>query len=90
MLEKEIERKLVRGVEGIGGKCRKFISPGWKGAPDRIVLMPGERIYFVELKKPGEELRPLQKQRIKELKAFGFKALYLDSVESVNSFLLNL
>jgi hypothetical protein len=90
MLEKEIERKLVRGIESRGGKCRKFVSPGWKGTPDRIVLMPGGRIYFVELKKPGGKLRPLQKQRLKELQQLGFKALYLDSIESVNNFLLNI
>jgi hypothetical protein len=90
VLEKELERKFVKGIEKIGGKCRKFVSPGWKGAPDRIVLMPGEKIYFVELKKPGKKLGPLQKQRIKELQQLGFKALYLDSIESVNNFLLNI
>jgi hypothetical protein len=90
MLEKELERKLRKGIAIRGGKCRKWVSPGWKGAPDRIVLLPGGRIFFIEMKKPGEEPTPLQYQRLKELNDMGFVAFYLNSEEKVNNFLLML
>ena len=61
-LEKDIESKLRTAVEARGGKCPKWVSPGWAGVPDRIVLMPGARIAFVETKRPkGGVLSKLQK-----------------------------
>jgi Holliday junction resolvase len=86
-LEKGVERKLVRGIRNQGGMCRKFISPGWAGAPDRIVLLPGGRMYFVEMKRPGEEPEPLQQHRIEELQALGFNARAINTEEDVNIFL---
>jgi hypothetical protein len=86
-LEKDIERKLVRGVQIQGGMCRKFVSPGWAGAPDRIVLLPGGRMYFIEMKRPGEEPEPLQQHRIEELRALGFNARAINNEEDVNNFL---
>ena len=50
-LEKDIERQLVRIVKQHGGLCLKWVCPGWAGVPDRLVLMPGGRVYFVELKR---------------------------------------
>lgn len=60
-LEKEIEAKLRKAVERQGGRCLKWVCPGWRGVPDRIVLLPGGRIHFVETKRPkGGKLDPLQ------------------------------
>lgn len=53
ILEKDIEKRLVREVKKLGGLCLKWVSPGNSGVPDRIVLMPGGKAIFVELKKPG-------------------------------------
>lgn len=52
VLEKEIESKLVRLVKQTGGLCLKWVCPGWAGVPDRIVLLPGGKVMFVELKRP--------------------------------------
>lgn len=72
-LEKDIEAKLRTRVESLGGRCLKWTCPGWRGVPDRIVLMPGGRIYFVETKRPrGGELSPMQKKWCKWLTALGF------------------
>ena len=50
MREKIIEEKLTKAVKQNGGVCWKFTSPGTAGVPDRIVLMPGGRIAFVDRK----------------------------------------
>lgn len=72
MLEKELEAKLVKGVEQLGGLCLKWVCPGNSGVPDRIVLLPGGHVIFVELKRPaaGSKPSPLQdwwKDRLEDL-----------------------
>lgn len=52
VLEREIEAKLREMVKRQGGLCLKWVCPGWAGVPDRILLLPGGRIVFVELKRP--------------------------------------
>lgn len=83
MLEKQIEARLKREVEKAGGLALKFISPGTGGVPDRIVLLPGKEVVFVELKGPSKSLRPLQLKRKKQLEALGFAVYVLDSYEAV-------
>ena len=72
MLERFIEQKLVARVKREGGLCPKFVSPGSDGWPDRLVLMPGGKIAFVELKAPQGKLRPIQVQRHAQLRDLGF------------------
>ena len=73
-LEKEIEKKLRKAVENFGGKCLKWTCPGWSGVPDRIILLPGGRLVFVETKRPkGGALEAMQKWWAKELARLGFK-----------------
>ena len=72
MLERFIEQKLVACVKREGGLCPKFVSPGSDGWPDRLVLMPGGKIAFVELKAPQGKLRPIQVQRHAQLRDLGF------------------
>lgn len=50
MLEKQLERRLKKEVEKLGGLCLKLITPGFTGIPDRLVIMPGGIIWFVEMK----------------------------------------
>jgi hypothetical protein len=59
-------------VKKRGGICPKFISPGMDGVPDRLALLPGVRIAFIELKAEGKTLRPLQVRRKRQLEALGF------------------
>lgn len=67
-LEKDIEKKLTSVVRRRGGLCLKWVCPGWAGVPDRIVLLPGGRIIFVELKRPkGGVLSERQKWWAKKL-----------------------
>lgn len=58
MLEKAVEAALVRRVKVLGGLCEKFVSPGRRSVPDRLVTLPGGRIIFVEIKHQGGSRRP--------------------------------
>jgi len=83
MLEKEVEKKLGTEVKKQGGWSLKFVSPGFDGMPDRIVLLPGGHIGFVEVKAPGKKPRPLQKNRHMLLRKLGFKVYVLDSPDKI-------
>ena len=83
MREKQIEQKLVRAVKNMGGIAPKFVSPGFDGMPDRIVLLPGGHIGFVEVKAPGEKPRPLQEARHGLLRRLGFKVYVLDDERQI-------
>lgn len=86
MTESRIENELRNWVEKIGGKAYKFSSPANNGVPDRIVLYKGQ-CYFVELKRPGEDLRPLQKAVRRKFEKLGFKVYMVDSIEKVGEFI---
>ena len=87
MREKAIEKKLVRAVKVAGGIAPKFMSPGFDGVPDRIVLLPGGHIAFVEVKAPGEKPRPLQLARHRLLRELGFKVYVLDDERQIGGLL---
>jgi hypothetical protein len=71
--EKDIEQKLTAMVKRHGGFCLKWVCPGWSGVPDRILLLPGGRVYFVETKRPkGGRLSALQRKWHEWLTALGF------------------
>lgn len=94
-LEKDIEKKLRQAVENRGGRCLKWVCPGWSGVPDRIILMPYGRIFFVETKRPkGGTLSALQRKWREWLTDLGFScwvvwnendlAAFLQQVEAAN------
>ena len=81
--EKKIEKKLVKRVREIGGLALKFVSPGYDGVPDRLILIAYGKIAFVEVKAPGEKPRPLQVSRINKIKSLGFKVYVLDDEKQI-------
>ena len=87
MREKEIEKKLTLEAKKRGGLALKFVSPGFDGMPDRIVLMPEGKIAFVEVKAPGKHPRPLQMARHKLLRGLGFKVFVLDEEKEIENIL---
>ena len=87
MREKEIEKKLTLEAKKRGGLAVKFVSPGFDGMPDRIVLMPEGKIAFVEVKAPNKSPRPLQMARHKLLRALGFLVFVLDDESQIGGIL---
>lgn len=77
--ENLIEKYLVAEVKKAGGMAYKFVSPGRRSVPDRIVLLPGGRIVFVECKAPGKPPRADQLREHERLRALGFSVVVLAS-----------
>lgn len=90
MLEKELEKKFAGEVKAAGGRAFKFVSPGNTGVPDRIAVLPGGKIGFVELKQKGKRPTKLQNQQIKRLKELGCFVAVLDDDENIGEILENI
>ncbi len=85
--ERDIEKYLRDQVKKIGGIAYKFESPGNAGVPDRMVLLPGSRVHFVELKAPGKKPTPLQLAQHRKINKVGHSVLVIDSKEKVDRFI---
>ena len=87
MLEKDIEKVLVTEIRKLGGRAYKWVSPGNDGVPDRIVILPGMRPVFVELKAEKGRLSTLQKVQIRRLLDMGQDVRVLRGIREVEQFL---
>ena len=83
MKEKTIEQKLVTATKTMNGLCWKFVSPGITGVPDRIILLPGGKIGFIELKAPGRQPRPIQIKRITQIRKLGIPVYVIDHPDRI-------
>lgn len=85
MLEDVVEQYLIDTVAVLGGMTYKFVVPGVRGYPDRIVKLPGVSAFLVELKKPkGGVVAELQKVRHAELRAVGWTVFLWKSREEID------
>ena len=83
-LERDIEKRLRKVVEDHGGLCLKWVCPGWSGVPDRIIILPGARVIFCEVKRPkGGRLSALQVKWKEWLTALGFEPFTLWTLEEL-------
>lgn len=87
MREKTIEKYLAQRVKEAGGIAYKFVSPGNAGVPDRLVLLPGARIVFVELKAPGKTPTALQRLQMRRIRGLWFDVRVIDSMQGVDELL---
>ena len=85
MREKVIEQKLVQAVKKAGGLAIKFTSPGLDGMPDRLVILPGGKMAFVEVKAPEMKPRPLQLIRHGRLRRLGCQVFVLDDATQISN-----
>ena len=76
--ESKIEEWLNTQIKNLGGKSYKFVSPGNPGVPDRIYLLPGGKVYFVELKRVIGKLSGVQLWQRDQFEQMGatFKTVY--------------
>ena len=86
MKESAIEARLVRMVRELGGLCFKFVSPGNPGVPDRLIILPGGRVVFVELKTEVGRLANIQKWQLDEMRKRGADVRVLRGLEEVKGF----
>lgn len=84
MRESRIERALLTKARRAGFECLKMVSPGRAGVPDRLLLLPNGAHLFVEVKAPGEKLRPLQEKCKEQFERLGHKVEVVDSLASVD------
>lgn len=89
-MEKIVEKYLVNEIERLGGLCVKFPPLFFRGFPDRIVLLPGAVIAFVETKDTGKKPRPIQERVHAKLRKLGFRVEVIDSKEGVDNFIMTL
>ena len=89
MLERDIEKYLVRKVAWLGGKAYKFSSPSNRSVPDRLCCMPYGKIKFVECKATGKKPTPLQSKVIGDLRGLGNEVFVVDSKEKVDILIYN-
>lgn len=87
MNEKLIEKKLREGVKRRGGLALKFASPFYTGMPDRLVLMPGNKVFWAELKTTGRPLSSNQRVAIAQLQKLGFEVSVIDDQVKLDEFL---
>lgn len=87
VIEKDAETNLVQSVRQLKGMCIKLKFIGLLGAPDRLVLLPGGRFYFVELKQPTGKLETSQEVLFPKLARLGFKVHELYGEPDVLSFI---
>lgn len=83
MKERDIEKQLVHAVRKRGGMCLKLTSPGTAGVPDRLILLPGGKTWFVETKAPGGKPRPLQVARHKQFADLGHPVYIIDHPDQI-------
>lgn len=79
MLEKTIEKHLTTTLRKQGCHAIKLNDPRQSGLPDRLILTPNGKTYFVELKAPGKKPRPLQQLWLDKLTHAGFTCYVVDT-----------
>lgn len=87
MLEREIENYLIDNIKKLGGRAYKFVSPGNRGVPDRMILLPGGRIIFVELKTKDRYPTKLQRVQIKRMRDLGADVRVIRGMDAAKDFL---
>lgn len=85
--ERDIEKWLCDQVKKLGGHAYKFVSPGCDGVPDRIIILPPGRVYFVELKTDRGRLTPIQVWQLDRLDALGCQVRTIRGMDEARSFI---
>lgn len=85
-LEKEIEKKIGDYAKKLGCLYWKFVSPATPSVPDRVIIAPGGRVGWLELKRKGQKPTPKQHAKMAELEGKGATVGWVDNVEDGKRF----
>lgn len=85
--ERDIEEWMRKKIEQLGGVFMKWVSPGNDGVPDRVVILPGGAVYFIELKRDGERPRKLQKWQQDRLRKLGCDVRTVEGMKEARQFI---
>ena len=77
--EKSIEKYLVEQAKFAGCPCLKYFNPNMVGYPDRLVVLPGGKVVWVELKSKGRKPSKVQQVRMAELTDLGHVVKVIDN-----------
>ncbi len=83
--EKAIEKYLTEQAEANGLLCLKYSNPNMVGYPDRLLVLPGGSVIWVELKSKGRKPTKIQQIRIAGLRNRGHYVWIIDNRKSVDS-----
>ena len=84
--EKALEKDLREWAKKEGGLALKWVNPWFTGVPDRIVLLPGRILAFVELKSGNGRLSARQKLVFAILEKLGWPVWVIDTKEKLENF----
>ena len=90
ILERDVEKALIKKVKSLGGLCEKFVSPQKRSVVDRVVTLPGNRIIWVELKAPGKKPTDAQNRDHEKRRALGCDVRVIDTMVGVDAFPVDL
>lgn len=81
MLEREIEEKVCRYARIRGVLAYKFVSPQRRSVPDRLLVAPGGKVFFIEFKQRGKKMTKGQEREAIRLSDNGADVYVVDDVE---------
>lgn len=87
--EKALEAYLVKRVKMLGGIALKYSNPTCIGFPDRLLILPGGRTAWCELKSRGKKPRAIQQARIQQLRELGQAVYVVSSREEIERMIDN-
>lgn len=82
--EKAIERYLVELAKQNGLLCLKYSNPNMVGYPDRLLVLPGGGVVWVELKSKGRKPTKIQQIRMSELTGMGHLVKVIDNKADID------
>lgn len=90
MAEKHVEAYAKRKIEALGGMCMKFVSPGRKGVPDRLIVSMSGLVYFLELKWGKNGTSAAQDKFYKDMQLRGITVYYAKTKQEIDEFIENI
>lgn len=82
--EKAIERYLVEQAKQNGLLCLKYSNPNMVGYPDRLLVLPGGGVIWVELKSKGRKPTKIQQMRMAELTGMDHLVRVIDNKPDID------